>query len=139
MNCSRCEMSVMTRMRLVIGAVALSWSMSSLAAGQGASTSGQAPHVVPAVAAAPLADAAERADWTRVRALLTPRSDVNAAQVDGMTALHWATYHDQREIAELLLRAGAQARAANRYGVTPLALACTNGNAAIVAVLLKAG
>jgi ankyrin repeat protein len=131
----------MTHTRFAIGATvtALLVSMTSLAAGQAASTSAPAPRVGAAVAAAPLADAAEKADWTRVRALLTPRSDVNAAQVDGMTALHWATYHDQREVVELLLRAGAQARAASRYGVTPLSLACTNGNAVIVALLLKAG
>src|SRR5437764_490633 len=47
----------------------------------------------PAVPAdAPLADAAERADWSRVRALLKSKVDANVAQVDGMTALHWAAY-----------------------------------------------
>ena len=56
------------------------------------------------------------------------RADVNAPQPDGMTALHWAAYQDDLEIAALLVRAGANAKAANRYGVTPLSLACTNGN-----------
>ena len=56
-----------------------------------------------------------------------------------MTALHWAAHHDDAEIAELLLRAGANVQAANRYGVTPLSLACTNGNGALVERLLKAG
>ena len=36
-------------------------------------------------------------------------------------------------------RAGANVKAANRYGVTPLSLACTNGSAADVELLLKAG
>ena len=86
-----------------------------------------------AVAAdAPLADAAERADWPRVRALLKDRADANAAQADGMTALHWAAYHDDTDAANLLLAAGASPKAANRYGVTPLSLACTNGNEQIV-------
>ena len=88
---------------------------------------------------APLADAAEKMDRARVRALLKQRVDVNAPQVDGMTALHWAAYHDDLEIAELLVRAGANVKAANRYGVTPLSLACTNGNGAMVELLLKAG
>ena len=88
---------------------------------------------------APLADAAEKADWPRVRALLEEKSSVNAAQVDGMTALHWAVYHDEPEIANHLLAAGADAEAANRYGVTPLALACTNGSEVLVQALLDAG
>ena len=88
---------------------------------------------------APLADATERMDRARIRALLKQRVDVNTPQVDGMTALHWATYQDDLEIAELLVRAGAHVKAANRYGVTPLSLACTNGNAAIVEMLLESG
>ena len=78
-------------------------------------------------------------DRAKVRALLKQRVDVNAPQVDGMTALHWAAYQDDLEIAELLVRAGANVKAANRYGVTPLSLACTNGNGAMVELLLKAG
>ena len=88
---------------------------------------------------APLADAAEKMDRARIRALLQQRVDVNAPQVDGMTALHWATYQDDLDTTELLVRAGANVKAANRYGVAPLSLACTNGNGAIVELLLKAG
>jgi ankyrin repeat protein len=89
--------------------------------------------------AAPLADAAERNDFSAVIALLESKADLNAAQVDGMTALHWAVFHDDAELAERLIKAGADASAANRYGVTPLSIACTNGNAAIVQLLLEAG
>ena len=92
-----------------------------------------------AASTSPLADAAEKMDHAAIRALVKERADVNAAQVDGMTALHWAAYHDDREVAELLVKAGANAKAASRYGVTPLSLACTNGNAAVVELLLKAG
>src|SRR5947208_4949588 len=89
--------------------------------------------------AALLADAAEKMDRTRIRALLQQRVDVNTPQIDGMTALHWATYQDDLETEELLVRAGANVNAANRYGVTPLSLACANGNGAMVERLLKAG
>src|SRR5262245_49946118 len=89
---------------------------------------------------ASLADAAERRDQAGVRALLLQTGvDVNAPQVDGTTALHWAAYNDDAETAALLLRAKANANAVNRYGVPPLALAATNGNAAIVKLLLDAG
>jgi uncharacterized protein len=88
---------------------------------------------------APLADAAEKMDRSRVRALLAQGVDVNAPQIDGMTALHWAAYQDDVEIAELLMRAGANVKAVSRYGVTPLSLACTNGSDVMVERLLKAG
>jgi uncharacterized protein len=78
-------------------------------------------------------------DWSTVRALVKQRADVNTPQVDGMTALHWATYQGDQEIVDLLVRSGANAKAANRYGVTPLSLACTNGNGTIVELLLKGG
>jgi ankyrin repeat protein len=86
-----------------------------------------------------LADAAERGNKVLVRTLLDARADVNAAQMDGMTALHWAVFHDDVETARLLVRAGANVNAVNRYGVPPLSLAAKNGNAALVALLLEAG
>jgi ankyrin repeat protein len=86
-----------------------------------------------------LANAAENQDSAAIRALLEQKADVNAPQADGMTALHWATYHDNVEVVKLLIAARADAKAANRYGVTPLSLACTNGNTAIVESLLAAG
>ena len=86
-----------------------------------------------------VADAAEKMDRAAIRTLLRQRADVNAPQVDGMTALHWAAYQDDLETSELLLRAHANAKAATRYGITPLSLACANGNGALVDLLLKAG
>ena len=86
-----------------------------------------------------LADAARSMDRERVRALLERSVDVNAPQVDGMTALHWACRHDDLEMATLLVETGAEVNTANRYGVTPLSLACTNGNGTLVELLLDAG
>jgi ankyrin repeat protein len=86
-----------------------------------------------------LADAAELGDAAEIRLLVEQKAEVNAPQADGMTALHWATYHDDLELVKLLIDASADVAAANRYGVTPLALACTNGTKEIVESLLDAG
>jgi uncharacterized protein len=88
---------------------------------------------------ATVADAAERRDQVVVRTLLKGGADVNATQIDGTTALHWAAYNDDGETAALLVKAGANVNAANSYGVPPLALACTNGNAGVVRLLLEVG
>ena len=88
---------------------------------------------------APLADAAERRDRAAVRALIDKGADVNLAQVDGMTALHWAAYRDDLEMAKGLVNARADVKAANRYGVAPLSMACTNGDEAMVGLLLGRG
>jgi ankyrin repeat protein len=86
-----------------------------------------------------LADAVEGRITAEVRKLLAAGADVNAAQVDGTTALHWAAYHDDVETAGLLLRGGARVDAINRYGMPALAQACINGSAAMVKLLLEAG
>ena len=87
----------------------------------------------------PLIGAARAADADTVRTLLERGVDVDIAETDGTTALHWAAYRGDVETAQLLLDAGADAGAANRYGVTPLTLAAGRGNAPIVEALLDAG
>ena len=86
-----------------------------------------------------VADAAESRDQALIRRLLDAAADVNVAQVDGMTALHWAVYYDEADVATLLVRSGADVNAQNRYGVPPLSLAASNGSAALVRLLLDAG
>ena len=87
---------------------------------------------------AEIVSAAKANDFATVQALV-PNADVNAAEADGATALHWAAYWDESQAAAALLKAGADPNASNRYSVTPLMLAATNGNAAIIELLLDAG
>jgi len=87
----------------------------------------------------PIADAAQKSDPAAIRALLKKHGDVNAAQADGMTALHWAVYHSDFETAKILLQNNADVAATNRYGVAPLSIACQNGSGPIVDLLLEHG
>ena len=90
-------------------------------------------------ATADVADAAMRGDREAVRAAVARKADVNAPQLDGSTALHWAAERDDLEMADLLLAAGARATTRTREGVTPLQLSATNGSASMLDRLLKAG
>src|SRR5947209_7667846 len=84
--------------------------------------------------------AAMQGDSDGVGALLKEKADVNAAQGDGTTALHWAAFRDDLEMAQLLIKAGADVRATTRLGeLTPLSMACKNGSAKMIQLLLNAG
>jgi len=90
-------------------------------------------------AAAPIADAAMRGDLSAVRAIVRNGGDVNAAQGDGMTALHWAAARGDSVLASLLLGARANPSATTRIrALMPLHLAAENGNASVVRALLRA-
>jgi len=87
----------------------------------------------------PLIDAVKNGDKVTLRALIQKKVDVNATEPDGSTALQWASYRDDLESADLLIRAGAKVNAANDLGVTPLWPASENGSSAMVRRLLEAG
>jgi ankyrin repeat protein len=86
-----------------------------------------------------VADAVMRSDKTALRALLQQKADVNAAQIDGATAVHWAVYRDDMEALDLLIKAGAKVDVRNREGVTPLHMASVYGNAVVMDRLIRAG
>ena len=102
-----------------------------------------------------VANAVMKRDKAAVRALLQQKADVNAAQVDGATAIHWAVYNDDLETADTplamaclygnapmidrLLKAGADAKAKGPNGETTLMLAARNGTADGIKLLLAAG
>jgi uncharacterized protein len=93
----------------------------------------------PAFASSDVADAVMRRDTAAVKVLLRQNADVNAAQPDGTTALHWAVRWDDLETASGLIRAGARPQVANRDGATPMFLAAMNGSAAMIQMLLTSG
>lgn len=93
-----------------------------------------------APSSSPIADAAMKGNREAVRTLIQQGADVNAAQGDGMSALHWAADKGDAELTELLVYAGANPGAVTRIGqYTPLHLASRAGSAAAVQALLKAG
>ena len=93
-----------------------------------------------AATGAPVADAAMDGNRDAVKALLKQAADVNAAQGDGMTALHWAAMKNDVDLVQTLLFAGANARATTRIGsYTPLLLAAKSGSAEVIAPFAKAG
>ncbi len=97
------------------------------------------PTLLIAAVRSEVADAAMQRNKPAVRALLQQNADVNAPQIDGTTALHWAVEVDDLELTDLLIHAGAHVSAANKVGATPLLLATINGNAALIERLITAG
>lgn len=106
------------------------WLLATLAAGV---------PVFGAAGSASVVNAAKEGNFAAVKALVAQKADVNVAEPDGMTALHWAVRADDLPTVQLLLRAGANVNASSRYGMTPLLFAAENGDPKIVAALLKAG
>jgi uncharacterized protein len=93
--------------------------------------------VVSAGPSSEVADAAMRGDSDQLVTLLEHGADVNEAQGDGMTALHWAATNGDVEAARPLIYAGANVRATTRLNaVTPLWLAAQSGDAVMVYLLL---
>ena len=91
-------------------------------------------------AKAPVADAAMNGDLEAVRSLLADDANVNAAQGDGMTALHWAAFGDDLDLARLLLDTKADVTVSTRVGaLSPLSIAATNGSMPMISLLVEAG
>lgn len=89
--------------------------------------------------ASEIADRAEEREFGQVASLIASGADVNAAQVNGATALHWAVYYDNVESVNALIEAGARVDTRTREGISPLFMAALYGNPEIIRALLDAG
>ncbi|HTH24861.1 MAG TPA: ankyrin repeat domain-containing protein, partial [Vicinamibacterales bacterium] len=95
---------------------------------------------ISAAGPAPVAEATMARDREAVKTLLKGGADVNAAQGDGMTALHWAARNGDAELTQMLLFAGANVKATTRLGgYTPLMMAAEQGHATVIATLISGG
>jgi len=92
-----------------------------------------------ALASASLVDTVKSGDRAAAFALIAQRADVNAAEPDGTTPLHWAVHHGDLEVAQRLIRAGAKVNVKNDYGSTPMSEAAMLGRVDLLEALLKAG
>src|SRR2546423_4584674 len=97
-----------------------------------------ASSIAGAGAGAPLVDAVKARDKAAVLTLLQKKVNVNAPEADGTTALHWAVQQDDLELVQRLIRAGADVKAKNDYGSTPMSEAAIVGNPAVLEQLIKA-
>lgn len=91
------------------------------------------------VLASDVADAVMHGDLAALTTLLNQGADVNEAQIDGTTALHWAVYYDDVDVARQLIEAGAEVEAGTRDGITPLHLAAQYGGTGMIELLLDSG
>jgi ankyrin repeat protein len=86
-----------------------------------------------------LVEAVRAGDLAVARTLMAAGVDINVAQPDGTTALHWAVHNGTVALTDDLLRAGARVNVRNSFGVSPLAEAAVIGSTEIIAALLRAG
>src|SRR5690606_2867919 len=93
----------------------------------------------PAAADSGLADLIQAGESEAALARIEAGADVDAAQGDGTTPLHWAVYRLDVALVDALLDAGAEADVVNLYGASPLTEAVKAGHAGLVERLLAAG
>src|SRR5687767_6516426 len=114
----------MRPLRVLVVAASLAVTQGTLAPA-GAQSAEPGRPVTAVASDARVAVAMKARDLTAVRSLLRQKANANGADVEGMTALHWAAHWNDVDAVKLLLASGASPRHANRYGVTPLHEAAT--------------
>ena len=86
-----------------------------------------------------LAALIEAGDSAAALRLVEAGADVDAAQGDGTTPLHWAVYRIEPALVDALLARGADPNATNLYGSSPLSEAVKIADPVLVEKLLAAG
>jgi len=86
-----------------------------------------------------LLEAVKAGDQESARVLLDGVQNINTAEADGTTALHYAVLNNQLNLVATLIRSGADVNARTRYGITPIYLAARNGSRSMTQILLNAG
>lgn len=86
-----------------------------------------------------LADRIESGDRKTALEMIARNTNVNVAQRDGSTPLHWAVYRVDEELVKALLARGAKADVVNSFGSSPLSEAARVANLKLVGMLLEAG
>ena len=84
-------------------------------------------------------DAAEKGNIEAVKQHLAAGADVNAKDVEGITALHYAAGDGHKEVVELLIAKGAEVNAKDKRSSTPLDAASTRSHSEIADLLRKHG
>jgi ankyrin repeat protein len=87
----------------------------------------------------PLVTAAKAGDRAAVRTLLNGIPEKVITGPEGTAALVWAASHNDVEMADMLLRAGADAKAANEFGATALYAAAGSAELPMTQRLIAAG
>ena len=86
-----------------------------------------------------LVEAAKANNHAAAVALLAQKVNINAAEPDGTTALHWAIHNNDVDLVRRLIRAGGDVKAKNQYGATPLSEAAVVGDTGILDDLIEGG
>ena len=79
-----------------------------------------------------LIQAVKDSNASAVRSLLQMGANANAREADGTTALHWAVSRNDLKTIDVLIGAGADVKAINRFGVSPLLIASSDASMAVV-------
>lgn len=97
------------------------------------------PSILVSAAEQNLVRLVEKQQLDQALALIETGVDVNQPAADGTTALQWAAYYGDLELARRLVRAEANPNTSNDYGSSPLSEAAAKGDLEMIALLLDAG